>query len=502
MSLLLPPLLVGVGWALLVLQPADPASVPAPCAPPVSEPGSGISASLDPSPRPTEPASTNESEGAEVTDAGMGPSSAHRQPWRLISRSTAAPGEQSDGQSGHLGLSLSRDGTVVAFASDADDLIPGDLNGRSDVFLYDTTRDRLQRITRSPLNSAGPSLQPSLSADGDWLAFTSFSRGLQTADPLTHDVPPVDSSPWSDIFLWSRLEGSMVRISATVSGSAPAGSSSQPSLSGDGRWVVYTSAADDIVDGDDNGRSDVLLYDRQTGRTRLISASVGGASGTSGNGHSHQPIISGDGHVVAFVSAADDLVSGDNNATADIFVHDLTTGVTVRIDLSVADRPFAGGPGRAPSLSLSWDGSALAFVARNASGTFAAPADPRATPISRVYLTNLLSGQTTLASVDSLGAPLSESCSDVSLSHDGKLLAFSTGLAAPYLDVLLFDRCSGRTSALPVEAGEPRSGDQWLPRLAGDGSRLALVSSRQLNLQAEHEAGDVLVVPLGPNSTP
>lgn len=374
---------------------------------------------------------------------------------------------------------------MVAFASGADDLIPGDLNGCSDVFLFDTAHNRLQRISRSPVETAGPSLQPALSADGSWLAFTSFSRELQT---------PADIAPWSDIFLWDQLEQSLVRISSTVSGAEPSGSSSQPALSGDGRLVVYTSAADDIVDGDDNGRSDVLLFDRQTGRTRLISASN---DGTSGNGHSQHPVISGDGRTVAYLSAADDLLPGDHNHTTDIFVHDLTTGATRRIDLSVADRPFAGGPGRAPSLSLSWDGTTLAFVANHATGTLGPPSDPRAAPQSHVYLTDLTSGHTQLASVDQTGAPLSESCFDVSLSHDGGLLAFSSTLSAPYRDVLLFDRRSGRTRALPSAAGEPRSGDQWLPRLAGDGSRLALVSSRELNLQAAHEGGDVLVMALG-----
>jgi len=493
-SFLLPPLLVGVGWALLVLQPADPASAPAPSTPAAGDPGARLSVGVDPACPPTEPAPCTDSEDALVADGGKPASPAQRQPWRLVSRSASAEGEVSWGESGHQGLSLSGDGTVIAFASDADDLIPGDLNGRSDVFLFDTAHDRLQRISRSPLETAGPSLQPALSADGQWLAFTSFSRELQTADPLTHRQPPADTSPWSDIFLWDRLERSMVRISSTASGAEPSGSSSQPALSGDGRLVVYVSSADDIVAGDDNGRSDVLLYDRQSQSTRLISAS---SDGTAGDGHSHHPVISGDGCMVAYVSAAENLVDDDHNATADIFVHDLTTGLTRRIDLSVADRPFAGGPGRAPSLSLSWDGTTLAFVAAHAPGTLAQPSDPRTTPRSRVYLTDLTSGQTQLASVDRSGAPLSESCFEVSLSHDGKLLAFSTTLSAPYRDVLLFDRCSGRTRALPVDVGEPQSGDQWLPQLAGDGSGLALVSSRALDVSAAHEGGDVLVMHLG-----
>ncbi len=420
-----------------------------------------------------------------AADGGQSAEPPHGPAWRLISRSTSSGRQISGGVSGAQGLSLSGDGTVMAFASDADDLIPGDLNGCSDVFLYDTARDRLQRISRSPRATAGPSLQPALSADGCWLAFTSFSRDLQT---------PADSAPWSDIFLWDRRTQSMERISSTISGTEPSGSSSQPALSGDGRLVVYTTSADDIVDGDDNGRSDVLLFDRQTGLTQLISSR---SDHRSGNGHSQHPVISGDGRTVAYLSAADDLVPGDHNDTTDLFIHDLTTGATRRVDLSVPDRPFAGGPGRAPSLSLSWDGSTLAFVARHAAGALAAPSDPRAAPQSRVYLTDIASGRTQLASVDASGAPLSESCFDVSLSHDGKLLAFSSSLSAPYRDVLLFDRCSGRTRALPLEAGEPCSGDQWLPRLAGDGSRLALVSNRELNVQAAHEGGDVLVMPLG-----
>lgn len=415
--------------------------------------------------------------------------------WLLASRALAPqpgspvrPGPAARGESGLQGLALSHNGALVAFASDADDLTPGDDNGCSDVFLYDVAGDTMRRLGSSLPGAAGPSLQPALSADGRMVAFTSRARDLLSDDPAAGE-----RGPWPDVYVWDRDSDSIERVSSTGTGAEPRGGSSQAALSADGRLVVYTSSADDIVPGDDNRRSDVLLYDRRSDLTRLISAT---AAGASGNGHSLHPAISSDGRVIAFVSSASDLVDGDDNETTDIFVHDLVTGVTRRIDLSVRDRPFTGGPGRQPSLSLSRDGTVLAFLARAAPGMPASLVDERATPISRAFITELASGLTQLAGVDGNGSPLSASCFELSLSDDGRLLAFSSTMLAPGRDVLIFDRRSGRTRVLAAERGAARTGEQTLPRLAGDGSRLALVSTMRLGRAGEHDGGDVLIVPV------
>ena len=102
-------------------------------------------------------------------------------------------------------------------------------------------------------------------------------------------------------------------------------------ISADGRFVAFSSYASNLVPGDTNGWYDVFIHDRQTGRTQRVSVSSGGAQG---NGNSNSPGISADGRFFAFASAAGNLVPGDTNNLADVFVHDRQTGETQRVSVS------------------------------------------------------------------------------------------------------------------------------------------------------------------------
>jgi archaellum component FlaF (FlaF/FlaG flagellin family) len=115
------------------------------------------------------------------------------------------------------------------------------------------------------------------------------------------------------------LAGTTTRVSIASDGTQGNGVSWNTSISADGRYVAFHSTADNPIPGDTNGYSDVFVHDQQTGQTQRVSVA---SNGTQGNGNSHSPSISADGRYVAFVSAADNLVPGDTNDVSDVFVHE------------------------------------------------------------------------------------------------------------------------------------------------------------------------------------
>jgi Tol biopolymer transport system component len=122
----------------------------------------------------------------------------------------------------------------------------------------------------------------------------------------------------SDIFLHDHLTGETTRVSVGALGAEGNGGSILPSLSDDGRYVAFVSSANNLGEGDTNGRADVFRYDRTTGSVRCISED---AFGHSANGASTMPAMSSDGSLLVFASRASDLVMGDTNQLRDVFVY-------------------------------------------------------------------------------------------------------------------------------------------------------------------------------------
>ncbi|MHB1038491.1 MAG: right-handed parallel beta-helix repeat-containing protein, partial [Pirellulales bacterium] len=282
---------------------------------------------------------------------------------------------------------LSADGRYVAFSSTALNLLPGDTNFDNDVFVRDRLLGTTQCVSVGPdgLVRDGNSAEPSLSADGRYVAFTSWSAGLV----------PGDTNGTGDVFVRDLRAQKTERIS--VAGNVEGDNYSyDPALSADGRYVAFTSGATNLVPGDTNGAYDVFLVDRQDGSIRRISLGAGGAQA---NGDSQSPSISADGLRVAFQSYASNLVAGDANHTADVFVYDRSTRATRRVSLN--------GNGHESNLdsfnpAISADGRHVAFESDASNLTpndtnwqrdifLAGPADPAAKP--GTYAVTLRSGQ-------------------------------------------------------------------------------------------------------------
>jgi len=208
--------------------------------------------------------------------------------------------------------SISADGRYVAFHSIASNLVPGDTNNDYDVFLHDRQTGQTIRVSvDSTGNQVNGGTNPSISADGHYVAFDSDASNLV----------PGDTNGYPDVFVHDRQTGQTTRVSVDSAGYQGNFGSGNPSISADGRYVAFHSIASNLVPGDTN-TYDVFVHDRQTGQTTRVSVDSAGYQGNFGSGN---PSISADGRYVAFDSDASNLVPGDTNGYSDVFVHQLPT---------------------------------------------------------------------------------------------------------------------------------------------------------------------------------
>src|SRR5258707_11000212 len=259
--------------------------------------------------------------------------------------SVATGGSQANGRS--LAPALSADGRVLAFVSEAFDLVPGDTNGCRDIFVRDRIAGTTERVSVAPggTQASGDSDSPTISADGRFVAFRSVAADLVAGD----------TNGCSDIFVHDRLSGTTVRASVDSAGLETNGPCALPSLSADGRLVAFSSGGTNLVPGDTNGRDDVFLRDLVAGTTERLSLTNGGGQGNSG---SDEPVLSSDGRFLSFDSDASNLVPGDTNASEDVFVRDRLLGTTERVSVSTAG---VGGDDDTGQSSISADGRYVSF---------------------------------------------------------------------------------------------------------------------------------------------
>lgn len=214
---------------------------------------------------------------------------------------------------------VSKDGRLVLFWSHATDLVGGDNNAQSDVFLRDMVLDTTTRLTHGMDGTEpnGGCRFPTMSEDGRWVTFQSWANNIVVND----------NNEFDDIFLLDRRTGTYRRIGQPAFGDTD-DDSGRPSITPNGRYVSFESGASNIVPGDTNGRIDGFVVDVVRGTTTCVSVND---AGVIGNASSRTPILSSNGRYAAFSSTATNLVPDDTNATSDAFVRDLRRGTTRRI---------------------------------------------------------------------------------------------------------------------------------------------------------------------------
>jgi Tol biopolymer transport system component len=241
--------------------------------------------------------------------------------------------------------SISSDGRFIAFASDATNLVgPNDTNGVRDVFVRDTVNSTTSRVS---LHNDGnqrtdPSSAPSISSDGQYVAFQSDSA-------LVAD----DTNGVTDVFVRDTVNSTTIRVSLHNGGNQRTDPSSAPSISSDGQYVAFQSDSP-LTANDTNGVTDVFIRDTVNNTTTRVSLHNDGNQRTD---PSSAPSISSDGQYVAFQSDSP-LTANDTNGVTDVFVRDTTGNTTMRASVSTS-----GMQSSASSLlpSISADGNHISF---------------------------------------------------------------------------------------------------------------------------------------------
>jgi len=198
----------------------------------------------------------------------------------------------------------------------------------------------------------GDSALPLVSHDGRFVLFSSSADNLPSAN--TNAPLPSEVVAPLNVFLRDRSNAGMALVSVNLAGTGGGNSASFPAgISTNGRYVLIETSASNLVAGDTNTASDVLVRDLQVGRSILVSAAT---NGLPGNGASYDAVMTPDGRYVAFASAASNLVAGDTNGIPDVFVRDLQTRTTT---LASVGAQSLSGSSQAPRLTP--DGHYVAF---------------------------------------------------------------------------------------------------------------------------------------------
>lgn len=408
------------------------------------------------------------------------------------------------------GYALSGDGRLVAFDSSSSTLVGRDTNGVGDVFVTDTLARQTSRVSTASdgTQADAPSSLPAISADGRFVGFSSTASNLV----------PDDTNGLSDVFVKDRRSGITTRVSTAGDGGQGNGASTSEgsALSGDGRFVVFSSTASNLVAGDTNGGSDVFVKDLRTGATTRVSTLTGGpqlANGAPGGVQSTGGSISAEGRYVAFRSNSVALTGHRDplgGTRFEVFskdrVTDVTTQVSTASDGTPSDRASVGGVSSADGRFVAFESLSSNLVAGDTNGAWDSFVKDRAS--GRTIRVSTASdgseGNATAATPDigPLGTP--------SISADGRYVSFATdastlvtgdtgtcdqsprgGPVANCADVFVKDTLTGDTTRVSTAAdGTPGVGDSTShgSALSADG-RFVVFRSLASNLAPGSDPG-------------
>ncbi len=401
-------------------------------------------------------------DGGEV-QFGSDPLSAGSVPDSPIRVSTDSAGVEGDALS--YTSVVSADGRYVAFESDATNLVTGDTNGVSDIFIKDTQTGITTRVSTDTngIEANAVSYSAAISGDGRYVAFRSQATNLVVGD--TNGV-------W-DIFVKDTQTGVTTRVSTDSGGIQGNNASDKPVISTDGRYVAFSSPATNLVANDNNPTWDVFLKDTQTGITTRVSID---SAELDANGASDKPAISADGRYVAFYSWSTNLVPGDTNGVVDIFIRDTQTGDTTRVSTDVAGLQ---GDGDSFDSVLSADGRYVAF---KSSASNLVPGDLNSR--QDVFLKDTQTGVITRVSTDSAGAEGSNHSLFPALSADGRYVAFysyASNLVAGdtngQRDTFVKDMLTGVTARVNTDSSGAQGNSYGIgPDISADGRYVTFIS--------------------------
>jgi hypothetical protein len=330
---------------------------------------------------------------------------------------TDSSGSQTSGTSLYTDvLGISGDGRYVLFKSDASNLVAGDTNNVVDIFVKDTISGTTTRVNTDSTGIQANSsnyLSAKISSDGRYVVFSSDASNLVAGD----------TNGKADAFRKDLVTGTTIRVSTDSLGNQ----TTSPGVVGvtiggtssDGRYVLFSSAASTLVAGDTNVTEDVFLKDTVTGTTTRVSTNSSGSQSNYGS-VSIAMDLSDDGRYVVFTSNASNLVAGDTNSGyRDIFVKDIQTGTTTRVNTSSTGAESFNIENKSPTASISNDGRYVVF---NSSSSTLVTGDTNT--VDDVFLRDLTTGTTTRISTSTSGAQLDLQSYRMNISGDGRFVSF------------------------------------------------------------------------------
>jgi Tol biopolymer transport system component len=358
--------------------------------------------------------------------------------------SQASDGTQADNRSKQP--SISADGRYIAFASDATNLVAGDNNGVTDIFVRDMSTGAVTRVSVSSNGDEanGASYWPFISANGRYVTFTS------EADNLAGN----DNNGFGDVFLHDMKTKTTELISVGFDGNSGNELSFWSSVSTDGQFVVFMSNATSLVTSDTNEAWDIFLRDRKASKTSIISLAY---DGSQANSQSEYPMISANGRYVVFASDATNIVGNDTNGYRDVFEYDRATGKTIRVSLA-SDGTQTDNGTHVFAMSISEDGKYVAFASL---ATTLVPDDTNG--VWDIFVHDRDTGKTTRISVASNGTQADAGSYGVSLSANGRYVAFGSNAT---------NLVSGdKNGVMDVYVHDIETGTTQLVSTASDGSQ-------------------------------
>ncbi len=309
-----------------------------------------------------------------------------------------------EGNGGSYIPSISADGRYIAFVSSASNLVIGDINTFSDVFVRDMQNNTTELISVSSDGVQGNNHSGwtvSISADGRYVAFVSEATNL------------VGVEQYHGVFVRDRQTNTTTLVSVSSSGDPANGGCWTSEISPDGRYVAFTSSATNLASNDTKVGWDVYVHDRQSGNTELVPVFI---DGVNQNMRSDYPSWSGDGRFLAFESGDSNLVVGDTNGSVDVFVRDMQSGT---IELVSFANNGEQGNGDSYWPLLSFDGRFITFdsYATNL-------VDEDTNSYGDTFLRDRMRDTTELVSINSNGEQGNDNSSDMDISADGRYIAF------------------------------------------------------------------------------
>lgn len=389
-----------------------------------------------------------------------------------------------------FGAVSNADGRFIVFTSGLADETTLTLPG---IFVRDRQTGQttlVSKATGSDVSIGG--LFPAVSADGRLIVFSSLASALPGGHPSVH----------LDLYLHDRMTGQTERVSVSSAGTPANADTVFASVSADGRYVAFSSAATNLAPGDTDDGNDVYVRDRQLGTTTLVSVNSAGVKGDSGG---WLPTLSADGRFVSFNSESTNLVPNDTNGQIDLFVRDLFANQTTRV--SVGTGGTQANSDSNSLLALSADGR---FALFDSAASNLVSGDTNG--LKDVFVHDRQTGQTTRVSVSSTGAQANGDSAASTLSADGRYVLFESsatnlvpGDTNGLPDAFVHDRQTGQTvrvnvasdgtQANAVSVGDDDDGCCAFPTLSADG-RSVMVTTLASNLVPGDTNGldDVFVV--------